>query len=121
MSKKRIPESYFRKVRTASRLPVNQGYYKVSFFRTNMIVDQLFIKDEPSINHWRSSIEYWIEEIPEPFAITYTEAMDKMIQSNDFLKMILECNNVGAGKKDQAVTAQQIQYLKTALALLIKS
>lgn len=114
MAGRKRPEEcvYNRKVKAYKTLPAKQGYYKVCYKRSNMITDCLFIDDEISREIWKSQIEWWLEDIPEPFALTKKDAWDKFRIDDDFLKIIIESNFVGAGKKNRVATPQEIETLK---------
>lgn len=56
-----------------------------------------------------------IKEIIVPYAITKEMAIARLRQDPDFLRMIIECYNVGAGQKDKTVTQSDIYMMKKHL------
>lgn len=115
MAERKRPEEsvYTRKVKTYKRFPGKQGYYKVCYKRTNMITDCLFIDDDISRTIWKTQIEWWQEEIPDPYALTKQDALDRLIMDDDFIRIILECSFVGGKQKIRIPTQLEIDTLKS--------
>lgn len=56
-----------------------------------------------------------LKELKIPYAITKEIALEKLRQDDDFIRMILECNFVGAGQKKRAASQSEINIMKKYL------
>lgn len=54
-----------------------------------------------------------LKEVTIPYAITKEMALEKLRQDDEFIRMILEVNFVGAGQKNRPITQIEIAMLKS--------
>jgi len=106
---------YYRRVMVYERYPTKNGYYKVSFKKSKIITDQLFFDDTVTKKIWFNQIDWWEENIDEPYALTKEEAVKKLRTDDEFAKMILELYFVGKQDIYRKPTPQEINLLKEYL------
>lgn len=58
-----------------------------------------------------------VKETGIPYALTKEIAWDKIKQEDDFIRMILECNFIGAGQRGRKATQTEINVLKKYIQL----
>ena len=104
---------FFKRVLVSDALPKKMGYYQVSFKRSKLMTDQLFVpEDANSEKLWKTQIEWWVENIDEPFAMTKEEALEKLKTDDEFVKIILGCYFVGREEKYRKPNQHEINLLK---------
>lgn len=106
---------YFRRVMVYERYPPKNGYYKVSYKKSKIISDLLFIDDTITKKVWFNQVDWWEENIEEPYAVTKEEAVQKLRADDEFCKMILELYFVGKQEEYRKPTPQEISLLKLYL------
>lgn len=107
---------FSKKILVSERLPEKMGYYRVSFKRSKMLADHLFVPDDATCKKlWIVQIDWWYEEIPEPFAVTKEEAILKLEKEDYSFNILLQNLFLISGNKNRKPTSEEIHTFKNLL------